>query len=87
LAARLRDSGFPNQKLQEVGAKLQPGNSLLVVAVADTAADPVSSILRNAGADVVREAIDGKVAEELETKAAESEAPQEAASAEQPSAG
>ena len=75
LAARLRDSGFPNQKLQEVGARLQPGNSLLIVAVADAAAEPVSGILRDAGADLIREAIDGKLVEELETAAAATEAP------------
>jgi uncharacterized membrane protein len=77
LAAKLRDSGFPNQKLQEIGAKLQPGNSLLIVAVDDAAAQPVSGILKDAGADVVQQAIDGKVVEDLETAAvaAEAEAP------------
>jgi len=86
LAAKLRDSGFPNQKLQEVGARLQPGNSLLIVAVDDAAAEPVSAILKDAGADVVREAINGQVAEELETAAAEAEAPAEVAPAVQPAA-
>jgi uncharacterized membrane protein len=75
LAAKLRDSGFPNQKLQEVGAKLQPGNSLLIVAVEDAAVESVSGILKDAGADVIREAIDGKVVEELETAAAATEEP------------
>jgi uncharacterized membrane protein len=51
LAARLRDSGFPNQRLEELGARLQPGQSVLVIAV------------------------DGKVAEQLEATAAESEQP------------
>jgi uncharacterized membrane protein len=75
LASKLRDSGFPNQRLAEVGAKLEPGHSLLVVAVDDAAVETVSAILRDSGADVVREAIDGKVAEELETAAAMTEAP------------
>ena len=74
LAAKLRDSGFPNQRLQEIGARLEPGNSLLIVAVDDAAAEPVSAILKDAGADLVREAIDGKVAEDLESAAAETEA-------------
>src|SRR5215211_6429983 len=77
LAAKLRDSGFPNQRLQEVGARLQPGDSLLIVAVDDAAVEPVSEILKDAGADVVREAIDGKVVEELETAAEQLEAPAE----------
>ena len=92
LAARLRDSGFPNQKLEELGTRLQPGDSLLVVAVDEAAVGPVSGILKDAGADVIREAIDGKVAEELETAAAETEAPiptpsPEAVSTESPPAG
>jgi uncharacterized membrane protein len=74
LAAKLRDSGFPNQRLNEIGAQLQPGHSLLIVAVDDAAVEAVSGILRDAGADVIREAIDGKVVEELETAAAGSEA-------------
>jgi uncharacterized membrane protein len=78
LAAKLRDTGFPNQKLQDIGARLQPGNSLLIVAVDDSAVEPVSAILKDAGADVVREAIDGKVAQDLETAAAATEAPAEA---------
>ncbi len=81
LAARLRDSGFPNERLREVGAKLQPGNSLLIVAVDDAAVDPVAAILKDAGADVVREAVDGKVVEELETAAAATEAPADVAPA------
>ena len=75
LAARLRDSGFPNQRLEEVGARLEPGQSLLIVAVDETAVEPVSQLLRDSGADVVREAVEGTVADELETAAAETEAP------------
>jgi uncharacterized membrane protein len=78
LASKLRDSGFPNQKLKEAGDRLKPGDSLLIVAVDNAAIEPVSAILKDAGADVIREAIDGKVAEDLETTAAEMEAPVEA---------
>jgi len=70
LASKLRDSGFPNQRLKEVGDKLKPGDSLLIVAVDDGAVDVVSRILKDAGADLIREAVDGKVVEELETEAA-----------------
>jgi len=70
LASKLRDSGFPDKKLNELGARLQPGNSLLIVAVDDAAVGPVTAILRDSGADLVREAVDGKVVEQLETAAA-----------------
>jgi len=79
LASKLRDSGFPNQKLNEIGDRLEPGNSLLIVAVDDVAVESVSTLLKDSGADVVREAIDGKVVEELETAAEQLEAPAEAA--------
>ena len=35
-----------------------------------SAIEPVSAILKDAGADLIREAIDGKVAQDLETSAA-----------------
>jgi uncharacterized membrane protein len=79
LASKLRDSGFPNQRLKEVGDRLKPGDSLLIVAVEDADVEPVSVILKDAGADLIREAIDGKVVEELETAAAQMEAPADAA--------
>jgi uncharacterized membrane protein len=77
LASKLRDSGFPNQKLNEIGDRLEPGNSLLIVAVDDVAVESVSTLLKDSGADVVREAIDGKVVEDLEAAAAQMEAPTE----------
>jgi uncharacterized membrane protein len=86
LASKLRDSGFPNKKLEDIGSRLKPGDSLLIVAVDDAAAEPVSRILKDAGADLIREAIDGKVVEELETAAAEIEAPADMAPAETPAA-
>jgi uncharacterized membrane protein len=74
LAAKLRDSGFPDDKLQEVGSRVRPGDSLLIVAVDEAAVEPVTGILRHYGAEVITEAIDGKVAEELEAASEPSEA-------------
>jgi uncharacterized membrane protein len=82
LASKLRDSGFPDQRLKELGDRLEPNHSLLIVAVAEVSIEPVLRLLKDAGADVVREAIDGKVVEELETAAAATEAPAELAPAE-----
>jgi uncharacterized membrane protein len=70
LAAKLRDSGFPNDRLQEIAAQLKPGNSLLIVAVDDASAGAVIGVLKDAGASVIREALDGKVVEDLEQSAA-----------------
>jgi hypothetical protein len=43
------------------------------------AVESVSTLLKDSGADVVREAIDGKVVEQLEAAAEQLEAPAEAA--------
>ncbi len=82
LASKLRDSGFPDQKLKELGDRLEPGHSLLIVAASEVSVEPLLGLLRDAGADVVREVIDGKVVDELETAAAATEAPAESAPAE-----
>jgi uncharacterized membrane protein len=84
LAAKLRDSGFPNQRLQDIGSRVQPGDSLLILAVDESAVAPVSRILQHAGAEVVKEAIDGKVAEELEAASEQPEGSATAAPAEPP---
>jgi len=70
LAAKWHDTGLPNDKLKEVGAKLSPGTSLLVVEVDEKSADIVEQQLRHFGADVVKEIVDGKVVEELDALAA-----------------
>jgi uncharacterized membrane protein len=75
LAAKLRDSGFPNEKLDQLGASLQPGNSVLVVAVDEAAGPAVEQTLQGAGAQVVRQAVPGEVAEQLETAASTSAQP------------
>jgi uncharacterized membrane protein len=87
LAAKLRDAGFPNQRLQEVGSRVRPGDSLLILAVDAAAVAPVTRLLRHAGAEVVQEAIDGKVAQELEAASEQPEGSATAASVEPPSAG
>jgi len=70
LAAKWHDAGLPDDKLQAMGAQLLPGTSLLVVEVDEQSADIVERQLRHFGADVVKEIVDGKVAEELHALAA-----------------
>ena len=70
LAAKWHDAGLPNDKLKALGEQLSPGTSLLVVAVDEQSADIVERQLRDFGADVVKEIVDGKVVEELDALAA-----------------
>jgi uncharacterized membrane protein len=70
LAAKWHDAGLPDDQLQAMAAKLTPGSSLLVVAVDEQSADIVEKQLRHFGADVVKEIVDGTVAEEFDALAA-----------------
>lgn len=66
LGARLRDSGFPDQHLKEIGAALKPGTSAIVAVVEHTWVADLESELAAQGAKTVREAITADIAEQLE---------------------
>jgi uncharacterized membrane protein len=66
LAAKLRDSGFKDERLRKLGEGLTPGASALVVVVEYTRVDRVEAILANAGADLLTEQIQKDVAAQLE---------------------
>ena len=67
LAADLRTAGFTSTRLAALTAWVQPGYSLLIVAVADgTAAE---AMLQGAGATVVRERLDRQLAAALDMAA------------------
>ena len=53
LAAKLRDSGFKDDRLKELGASLTPGTSALVAIVEHTSVAGVEKQLTDAGADVI----------------------------------
>jgi uncharacterized membrane protein len=69
LAAKLRDSGFPDQRLRQVGESLKPGTSALIVIVEHRWVLDVQQRLRAAEADVATEAIKQDVAAQLEEQA------------------
>jgi uncharacterized membrane protein len=66
LAAKLRDSGFQDKSLKELGTTVQPGHSALVLSVAD--GEAAEQMLVACGATVVRETIDGHFAATLENE-------------------
>ena len=67
LAAKMRDSGFRNDGLKALGAQVQPGHSMLVIAASDGVA--AEKFLEACDATVVREAVDGQLAAALEIEA------------------
>jgi uncharacterized membrane protein len=66
LAARLRDSGFPDERLRQIGEGLKPGTSALIAIVEHRWVLDVERQLREAGADLATEAIRADVAAQLE---------------------
>jgi uncharacterized membrane protein len=66
LAARLRDSGFPDDRLRELGEALQPGTSALVAVIEHTWVAEVERELAELGARMVTEEIKAEIASQLE---------------------
>jgi uncharacterized membrane protein len=63
LAAKLRDSGFKNDQLEQLGKSLGPNSSAVVVEIASDAVDTAKQLIEPLGAkDVVVEGIDSSVA-------------------------
>lgn len=69
LANRLRDTGFPDARLKEIGEALTPGTSALVAIVEHRWVLDVEQHLRAAAADVMTEAVRADVAAQLEKQA------------------
>jgi uncharacterized membrane protein len=66
LAAKLRDSGFKDDRLRQLGASLRPGSSAIVAIIDHIWVAELERELREAGADVLTEAISADVAAQLE---------------------
>jgi uncharacterized membrane protein len=71
LAAKLRDSGFKNDQLEQLGTSLGPGHSAVVVEIASDAVDTAKALAKALGStnDVVED-IDSNVAELFHADAA-----------------
>jgi uncharacterized membrane protein len=63
LTAKLRDSGFKNDQLEELGRSLEPNTSAVVVLIASDAVDQAKELIQPLGAkEVVVEDVDASVA-------------------------
>jgi uncharacterized membrane protein len=65
LAAKLRDSGFSDERLKTIGASLKPGSSAIIAVIEHRWVAELEKEMEEAGADVVTEAIAADVAEQL----------------------
>jgi uncharacterized membrane protein len=66
LAAKLRDSGFSNERLEAIGDALQPGTSAIVAVVEHTWVAELEREMEEANADVITAAIAADVAQQLD---------------------
>jgi len=66
LAARLRDSGFPDARLKEMGEALTPGTSALIAIIEHRWVTQVEEQLRAQGVKYTIEAVKADVAAQLE---------------------
>jgi len=66
LAAKLRDSGFSNERLQALGENLKPGSSAIVAVVEHRWVAEVEEAMAEAGADAVTAALGADIAAQLE---------------------
>jgi uncharacterized membrane protein len=69
LSAKLRDSGFQDERLRRVADGLQPNTSALIAVIEHTWVLKVEEQLREYGADVITEALRADIAAQLEEAA------------------
>lgn len=69
LSAKLRDSGFPDERLRQVGEGLKPNTSALIAVIEHTWVRQVEDQLREYGADIVTEVVRADIAAQLESEA------------------
>ena len=66
LSAKLRDSGFKDDRLKQLGASLKPSTSAIVAVIDHIWVAELERELQQAGADVLTDAISADVAAQLE---------------------
>lgn len=66
LSAKLRDSGFSDKRLREVGDGLRPGTSALIAVIEDVWVREVEEQVRQYATDVVTEVVRADIAAQLE---------------------
>ena len=66
LAAKLRDSGFSDERLKTIGDSLEPGSSAIIAVVEHKWVAQVEKELEEAGADMFTQALGADIAGQLE---------------------
>jgi uncharacterized membrane protein len=69
LAAKLRDGGFPDERLRRMGDSLKPGSSAVVAVVEHRWLEDIEQMLEEEGADLMTDAVAADIAAQLEAEA------------------
>jgi uncharacterized membrane protein len=69
LAAKLRDGGFKDERLRQMGEGLRPGSSALVAVIEHVWLEDVERMLEEKGADLATEAVTADIAAQLDMEA------------------
>jgi uncharacterized membrane protein len=67
LAAKLRDSGFSDERLKTIGESLEPGSSAIIAVVEHKWVAEVEKEMQEAGADLFTQALSADIADQLES--------------------
>ncbi|HEY7270139.1 MAG TPA: DUF1269 domain-containing protein [Dehalococcoidia bacterium] len=71
LAAKLRDGGFRDDRLRQVGEGLKPGSSALIAVIEHEWVKQVEDMLREEAETLVTETLEAAIARQLEEQAAQ----------------
>lgn len=74
VAAKLRDGGFPNDKLKEMAQSLEPDHSMYVMLTDSGSVEAVEGVLADAGGQLVSHPVSADLAGELDDAAEAGEA-------------
>ena len=66
VAAKMRDGGFPNDKLKAMAEGLAPGHSMFVMLTDSDSVDAVEGVLANSGGEIISHAVGADLTAELE---------------------
>lgn len=66
VAAKLRDGGFSDRRLKEIGDGLKPGTSAIVAVIEHRWVDELEALMAEAGADVATQALKAEIAQQLD---------------------
>jgi uncharacterized membrane protein len=69
LAAKLRDGGFPDQRLRQIGEGLRPDSSAIVAVIEHTWVRDVERMMMERGADLATEQVASEIAAQLDADA------------------